>query len=228
MNGMDRQKTTDLLSLSDEELLKLWLKCREDVTTGPQFSHRGWYHALYSGSMHGKKLLDVGSGFAIDSITFAQHGARVTFLDLAQSNLSVVERLCKILKLPDTRFHLLENIASLEQLDFHYDVILAMGSLHHAPQSVIRPEVQELLRHLKVGGRWLQLAYPKTRWIREGCQPFQEWGQSTDGENTPWVEWYDLEKLLNVMQPAQFDVVLCQEFYHASFIWFDLLYKGVS
>jgi hypothetical protein len=44
---------------------------------------------------------------------------------------------------------------------------MAMGSIHNAPVEVMKPEYQELLRHLKVGGRWLQLAYPKSLWRRD-------------------------------------------------------------
>lgn len=217
-----RQRTTDLASLPDHELMALWRASREDITTGVQFAHRGWYHALYRDSMRGKKVLDVGCGLAIDSITFAEHGAKVTFLDLAESNLALVRRVCGQLGLSDTHFVLLENLASLQALEAEYDVIMAMGSLHHAPQSVIKPEVEILLRHLKVGGRWLQLAYPQTRWINDGRPPFDRW-VNTDGDNTPWVEWYDLPKLLALLAPTRFEVVLCQEFHNSDFIWFDLM-----
>lgn len=199
---------------------------RENITTGSQFGHRGWYHTLYADSMRGKKVLDVGSGFAIDSITFMQHGAKVTFVDLAESNLEVVQRLCNILGLKDVRFLLLEDMVSLRRLDTDYDIIMAMGSLHHAPFEIIKSEAHELLKHLKVGGRWLQLAYPKTRWIRAGRPSFDRWGEMTDGSGTPWAEWYDLSKLLRLLEPARFEVVLCQEFHNSNFIWFDLLYQG--
>ncbi len=221
-----RKKTTELLALDDAALLREWETSRADITTGAEFSHRGWYHALYADALRGKKVLDVGSGFAIDSITFAQHGANVTFLDLAASNLQVVQRLCKILGLTETQFVLLDELNALKLLDTDYDVIMAMGSLHHAPQDIIKPEAQELLKHLKLGGRWLQLAYPKTRWERDGRPPFARWGQMTDGLATPWAEWYDLTKLLDLLAPAEFETVLCQEFHNSDFIWFDLLYRA--
>src|SRR5215470_335110 len=69
------QKTTRLLELSDEALLAHWKKARADITTGPEFARSGWYHALYAEWMLGKKVMDVGGGFGVDSITFAQHGA---------------------------------------------------------------------------------------------------------------------------------------------------------
>jgi ubiquinone/menaquinone biosynthesis C-methylase UbiE len=176
--------------------------------------------------MRGKKVMDVGSGFGVDSITFAQHGASLTFVDLVESNLKVLERLCGIMNLTGVKFVLLSDLDSLRPLDTDYDVIMAMGSLHHAPTDVIKPEYQELVRHLKVVGRWLQLAYSRTCWIRQGREPFSNWGTITDGPGTPWAEWLDVEKLLALLAPARFDVVLSQEFYDRYFIWFDLLYRG--
>jgi len=221
------EKTTQLIALADEALLAEWEKARRHITTGPEFTHRGWYHALYADGMRGKKVMDIGSGFGVDSITFAKHGARVTFVDLVESNLKVLERLCKIMDLADVRFVLLEDLESLRPLDTDYDVIMAMGSLHHAPSDILKPEYQELLRHLKVGGRWLQLAYPRSRWIREGRSPFSKWGEITDGPGTPWSEWMEPEKLLGLLAPGKFDLVLHREFHHGYFNWFDLLYHGM-
>jgi SAM-dependent methyltransferase len=219
-------RTTNLIALSEEALLAEWQNARKDITTGTEFAHRGWYHALYAEGMRGKKVMDVGSGFGVDSITFAQYGARMTFVDLAETNLKVLERLCKIMGLKDVRFQLLESLDSLKALDSDYDVIMAMGSLHHAPAEVLGPEFEELLRHLRIGGRWLQLAYPRSRWIREGRSPFSKWGEITDGRGTPWAEWYDVPKLLKLFEPAKFDLVLYQEFHNGDFNWFDLLYRG--
>jgi 2-polyprenyl-3-methyl-5-hydroxy-6-metoxy-1,4-benzoquinol methylase len=221
------EKTTNLMQLSDDALLAFWEKARKDITSGPEFAHRGWYHTLYADFMRGKKVMDVGSGFGVDSITFAQKGAKVTFVDLVETNLKVLERLCKIMGIQDVQFVLLKDLDSLRPLDANYDVIMAMGSLHHAPMDILKPELRELLRHLKVGGRWLQLAYPKSRWVRNKRPRFAYWGVMTDGEGTPWAEWLDLEKLLGVFGPAKFDVVLYQEFHNSDFNWFDLLYRGM-
>jgi 2-polyprenyl-3-methyl-5-hydroxy-6-metoxy-1,4-benzoquinol methylase len=220
-------RTTQLIALPDDELLAEWEKARAGNTTDRAFAHRGWYHALYADGMRGKKVVDIGSGFGLDSITFAQHGAKLTFVDLVESNLKVLERLCRIMGLSDAKFVLLQDLDSLRPLDTDYDVIMAMGSLHHAPSDILKPEYQELLRHLKVGGRWLQLAYPRSRWIREGREPFSRWGVITDGPGTPWSEWMEPEKLMGLLAPAKFDLVLHQEFHHGYFNWFDLLYRGI-
>src|SRR6267143_5984419 len=110
------EKTTRLLELPDHALLVEWEKARKDITTGSEFAHRGWYHALYAEGMRGKKVMDIGSGFGVDSITFAQHGASLTFVDLVESNLKVLQRLCKIMGLRDVRFVLLEDLESLRPL----------------------------------------------------------------------------------------------------------------
>jgi 2-polyprenyl-3-methyl-5-hydroxy-6-metoxy-1,4-benzoquinol methylase len=221
------EKTTNLMQLSDDALVAQWEKARKDITTGPEFAHRGWYHALYADFIRGKKVMDIGSGFGVDSITFAQHGAKITFVDLVESNLNVLQRLCGIMRLMDVQFVHLRDLDSLRPLDTDYGVIMAMGSLHHAPMDILKPEYQELLRHLKVGGRWLQLAYPKSRWVRDGRPRFAHWGLTTDGAGTPWAEWLDPEKLLSMFGSAKFDVVLYQEFHNSDFNWFDLLYRGM-
>ncbi len=216
-----RRRTSELLRLSDGELLREWERSRQDITTGRNFAHRGWYHALYREMVTSKKIMDVGSGFAIDSISFSQFGARVTFVDLAEDNLEVVKRLCRLLGIRNCQFVLLQDVDTLRGLEADYDVIMASGSLHHAPVSVIRPEVHELRRHLRRGGRWLQLAYPRARWVREGSLPFSKWGEVTDGVGTPWAEWYDLDKLRALHTPGRFEVILCLEFHGSDFIWFD-------
>jgi hypothetical protein len=42
---------------------------------------------------------------------------------------------------------------SLRILETDYAFMMATGSLQHAPTDVMKPE--ELLRHLKLGGRWV-------------------------------------------------------------------------
>jgi len=78
-----------------------------------------------------------------------------------------------------------------------------------------------LLKHMKPGGRWVELAYPKIRWEREGRMPLEQWGARTDG-GAPWMEWYDLEKMTLRLAPDRFRVVLYFEYHNSDFNWFDL------
>ncbi|MEX2287793.1 MAG: class I SAM-dependent methyltransferase [Planctomycetaceae bacterium] len=220
--GLSRSSTSELLTLTDQELLQVWTGKRAAATTGKEFAVRGWYHTLYKDVLRGKSVLDVGSGLGLDGITFAQHGARLTFLDLVPSNLELLERLCGLLGVENVAFHYLESLDSIAALSGRFDVIWCQGSLINTPFDVTRREAQALLKHLPIGGRWIELAYPEERWLREGRLGFDEWGAKTDG-GAPWVEWYDIAKLERRLAPADFDVVLAFNFHHDDFNWFDLL-----
>ena len=88
-------------------------------------------------------------------------------------------------------------------------------------------EAAELLRHLRTGGRWLQLAYPKARWLRDGAMRFSEWGQHTDGSGTPWAEWYDMDKVLALLAPAKLQPILYHEWHDNELYWRDLKLLGI-
>ena len=220
--GNTRLDTKELVNMEDQHLLRLWTESRRQATTGGNFGVRGWYHTLYTPILNGKRVLDVGCGFGIDGITFAQAGAKVTFLDIVQSNLKTVHRICNLLGVQDVDFCHLTALSSLSSLESDYDFIWCQGSLINVPFKMAYSEAQELLRHLKPTGRWVELAYPRTRWEREGKLPFDKWGERTDA-GAPWIEWYDLEKLLARLQPSRFDVILHFEFHDSDFNWFDLL-----
>ena len=218
--GNKRLDTRQLLQMNDQDLLRLWTEAKREATTN--FSVRGWYHTLYAPILRGKKVLDVGSGLGIDGVTFAESGAQITFLDIVESNLRLCARICALLNLKNIDFWYLHDFSSLSDLGTSYDVVWCLGSLHHLPFELARRETQELLKHLKSDGRWVELAYPRARWERDGRPPFQKWGERTDG-GAPWVEWYTLEKLLARLHPTRFATLLNFEFHNSDFSWFDLL-----
>lgn len=220
----ERDDTSRLNTLGDEELTRLYEAAHRESTAGEGFSARGWYHLLYGDILRGKRVLDVGSGFGIDGITFARAGAHITFLDIVESNLEVLRRLCAVYGIRDAEFCYLDELSALDALG-DYDVIWCQGSMLNAPFEVVRSEAAALLRHLKVGGRWIELAYPRGRWMREGYVPFDKWGAKTDG-GAPWIEWYSLEKMLARLEPVPFEVVLHFEFHCGDFNWFDLVRTG--
>jgi len=222
-----RAETTQLLDLPDDELLSFWLDAQKEDSIGDGFRSRGWYRAFYQGMMRGRKVMDVGSGLGVDGVTFAQQGAHITFVDIAESNLQVIQRICHLLNVENVQFHYLESLASLEKLDKDYDVIWCSGSLINSPFEVTREEVQAIVQHLKEGGHWIELGYPETRWEREGRMPFEEWGVKTDG-GAPWIEWKDLTKLKVLLEPIEFETVLYFDYHDSDFNWFDLVRKSSS
>jgi len=226
-SALYRGKTTQLLDLSDDDLLSFWLDAQKEDSIGDGFRSRGWYRAFYQGMMRGKKVMDVGSGLGVDGVTFAQQGAHITFVDIVESNLQVIQRICHLLNVENVQFHYLEPLASLERLDKDYDVIWCLGSLINSPFEVTREEVQAIVQHLKTGGHWIELGYPEVRWEREGRMPFEEWGAKTDG-GAPWIEWKDLAKMNALLNPVEFDTALYFDFHDSDFNWFDLVRKSSS
>jgi len=216
-----RVHSSQMLNLSTAELRERWGEALIEQSTGENFSIRGWYYALYSDQFRGKRVLDFGSGLGFDTITFARAGALVDSVDLVRDNLTVTERLAETFGLTNVKTVYLEDLTSLDTLREMYDVIWCCGSMLHSPFDVVRDESQILLRHLKPAGRWIELAYPRSRWEREGSLPFERWGEKTDG-GAPWVEWKDLEKIRKQLAPASFRAVLAFDFHDRDFNWFDL------
>lgn len=221
----DRIHSKELLALSDREVLEAWTEAYLQTSIGEAFSVRGWYQLLYKDIFRGKKVLDVGCGLGPDGVFFAEHGARVTFLDIINSNVEFVKRVCKIKGITNAAFCYMQDLHSLDVLPGDYDCVYCCGSFIHAPLELSRMEAQAFLGHLRVGGRWIELGYPKIRWEREGRIAFDKWGEKTDG-GAPWVEWHDVEKLRAILAPATFDVILDLEFHNSDFNWLDLIRRS--
>lgn len=214
--------------MSDQEAETLWHRHVSESASGENFDVRGWYHELYKPILAGKRVMDVGSGLGGDAITFAQAGAHVTCADIVQSNLDFIQKVSRAKGIANIDFVLIEDMTSLQKVPQGFDVIWCQGSMINAPFDAMREECEILQSLLVDGGRWIELAYPKERWEREGALPFEDWGRRTDGENTPWVEWYDLEKLLARLAPTEYEVILSFNFHNSDFNWFDLKKKPLS
>ena len=215
--------STDLLALSDEALAAAWDEMAERRYGG----EIGWLGPLYFDTFRGRNIIELGSGLGFDGLRFAGHGAAWTFADIVPDNLEVIRRMASIKGLQDrVRFHLIGPDLSFGDLPRDYDAIWVFGSIHHVPFDTARQEALNLLPHLKPGGRWMELVYPRERWLREGALPFGDWGRLTDGERTPWAEWHDVEKVRRRLSPASFRALLDFEFCSHNYRWLDLQLVG--
>jgi hypothetical protein len=212
--------------MDEGAFLAQWQSWYDNNCAGAGYSTRGWYHDLYAPlAKTGGRWVEIGSGLGYDGTFFAQQGAHVTFVDIVESNLRVIERVCRLRKLTNVEFVVMRDLNDLAKLGT-FDCVLAVGSLINAPFELMCEERRVLATHLRTGGRWLELCYPRERWEREGSLPFTEWGKKTDGDRTPWVEWYDLEKLVRSLQPHQFETILDLNFHNHDFNWFDLVKRS--
>jgi hypothetical protein len=215
--------STDLLALDDAAFLAEW----DQRAAGRYGGEVGWFGPLYVDTFRGRKVLELGPGLGFDGIRFVANGAHWTFADIVPDNLAVIRRVARLKGLEDrAHFHLIGDDLSFAALPSDYDAIWVCGSIHHVPFDIARREALEVLSHLKPGGRWLELVYPRERWLREGALPFEEWGKGPDGARTPWVEWYDVEKVRRRLFPAPMRTVLDFEFCSKTFRWLDLQYTA--
>ena len=215
-----RQFSDQLLQAPEAELIAWWASQYENA-----HSLRGWYWKLYGDILRGKRVLEIGSGLGFDAVHLASQGASVTCCDIAPSNLEIIRRVARQRGLDIATLHI-DGIGAFAKLASDFDAVWCIGSIHHVPFDEAREESAAIISHLRLGGRWIELTYPRERWVREGSLPFDQWGRLTDGERTPWAEWYDIEKLKLRLYPWRLEPTL--EYRHQSdnYVWMDSLVIG--
>ena len=215
--------STELLALPDDRLLAAW----NELAVSRYAGEIGWVGPLYFDSFRGRQVIELGSGLGYDGLRFAEQGAHWTFADIVPDNLELIRRIASLKGLVDrVRFHRIPDDLSFDGLPRDYAAVWVCGSIHHVPFEIARREALALLPHLVPGGRWIELVYPRERWLREGALPFEEWGKLTDGERTPWAEWHDVEKVKRRLFPAPFRTLLDFGFAADNYRWLDLQYAA--
>lgn len=214
----DRAFSSDLLNWPDEQLLDYWEECRRQTTT-PEV--RGWFQDLYKDDFWGLDVADVGPGVGVDGIYFAQRGANVTFVDIVEDNLNLLKRICS-LKGIKADFYFIDDFFSYH-FKKNFDAFLFIGSMINAPFEFTQHQLKSMLAFLRPGGKALMLGYPKERYAQLGAKSCEEFGKMTDGERTPWCEWYDAEKV-KLLFGDSFQLNWSRNFGqdNIEFNWFDL------
>jgi tetratricopeptide (TPR) repeat protein len=214
--------SSEMLQWPDDQLLSFWEDCKKETCV---LEVRGWYQNVYKDMFRGCNIADVGPGVGLDGIFFAQHGANVTFVDIVEDNLKLLERICK-LKGIEAKYYYIDDFFNFNFED-NFDAFLFVGSLINAPFDFTQRQVKAMTSFLKTGGKIAMLAYPEERYEQSGARDFAEFGKMTDGERTPWCEWYDDEKISALFGN---DIMLewSRDFGkdNAEFNWFDLTRTG--
>ena len=190
VNRMERVFSRTMLTWSNTKLLEYWEEGRFQTST-PEV--RGWFQELYKNELTGKQVADIGPGIGVDGIFFAQHGAQITFVDIVKDNLLLIERICS-LKGIDADFYFVDNFFNFNFAKI-FDVFMAIGSFINAPIDFMKREINAMSPFLRHKGKVIMLGYPKERYISLGAQSCEHFAKMTDGERTPWVEWYDDDKV---------------------------------
>ncbi len=103
----------------------------------------------------GEEVLEIGGGMGTDLAQFAQHGARVTDIDLSAGHLTLAKENFFVRGL-EGRF-IQHDAETLVFDDNTFDLVYSNGVLHHTPNT--RRVVREIYRVLKPGGRAIVMVY---------------------------------------------------------------------
>ena len=189
----ERISSKTLLDLDDKDLLNYYYENKKYID-----KRREWEHIRYAKLFKGKSVIDLGCGMGWDGIYYSQFVKKWTFVDITENNINLVKKLCNLLKKENVDFKILTDPFNFNYNDT-YDVGWIHGSLLTVPFELAKAEFMNLNKYLSKNAFVTFLMYPKERWINEGSLPFELWGNFTDGENTPWMEWYDDDKIKDLV-----------------------------
>lgn len=108
-------------------------------------------------SSNGKKILDIGCGNGISSISFAFEGFDVTCLEPDSSNFvgyGAVKKLSEYYNLSNVRIEK-SRAEDFSWSEDEFDIIYARQSLHHA--SNLKDFIRNTSKYLKKGGLWISV-----------------------------------------------------------------------
>ncbi len=178
-HGVSRISSLELNEMSDSALVEFYDSALDrvykTVPTGERLI-QNWYYAVYAEAFRGKRVLDVGSGAGFDALWFAARGADCTCLDITESNTENIRRIARLRGL-DIKTQYLSDFSSFDKLG-NFDVIWCNGSMINAPFAFAVQESAELLDHLPIGGRWIELGYPRQRWGATGTSAVAPMGRA--------------------------------------------------
>jgi hypothetical protein len=198
--GNHRIHVSEILRYSDNKLLNfffnqkiLWDKIEK------------WEIERYSKILAGKNVLEIGPGFGYHGIEMAKFVKKWTFADINRENLIIIKRLCELLNIKNVDFQYIENIFTHNYKET-FSAFYAHGVLLNIPFDMAKKEFENIDNFLESKSFLMFLMYPRERWEAYGKPSFEEFGKLTDGEDTPWVEYYDFEKMKELL-PKNYQII---------------------
>ena len=105
-----------------------------------------------------EKVLEIGTGVGTDIVSYAKNGSIVSGVDLTENAIDITKKHLETFKLSYDKL----LVADAENLPFennYFDLVYSFGVLHHTPNT--EKSVQEVLRVLKPGGKFIIMLYSK-------------------------------------------------------------------
>ena len=160
---------------------------------------RSWEYDRYSELIKGKHVLEIGGGMGYDGMVYHKTAQSYTYAEINRLQLEFIKDAYRLIKEPcqNVFFQFLENPFE-HHFPMKYQVFFAFGVLHHIPFEEAKRQFIQIDKYLTPGAKVVMLMYPKKRWENAGRPSFENFGQFTDG-GCPWAEWYDEEKIMNLV-----------------------------
>jgi SAM-dependent methyltransferase len=147
----------------------------------------------------GKKLLEIGCGVGLDLARFAQGGALVTGVDLAEVAIKLAKKNFVFKKV--TGDLQVMNGERLEFADQSFDVVYAHGVLQYTAD--IRTMLREIRRVLKPEGEAILMVYNRYSWLNGMSKLF---GVKLEHEDAPVLNTFSIplfRKLLSTFSRVE-------------------------
>jgi SAM-dependent methyltransferase len=141
----------------------------------------------------GKRLLEVGCGAGLDLVRFAQNGAIVTGVDLAEVSIQLARK--------NFAFHGVRgDLRTMdgERLQFKdksFDVAYAHGVLQYTADA--KQMIQEIHRILKPGGQAILMVYNRYSWLKLLSNLF---AVKLEHEDAPVLNTYSIPEFRNLLR----------------------------
>lgn len=109
----------------------------------------------------GKKVLEIGCGVGIDLVHFAENGAIVTGVDLADTSIELAKKNFELRGLKGDFYRL--DGENLPFTDASFDMVYAHGVLQYTENA--QKMANEIRRVLRPGGEAIMMVYNKISWL---------------------------------------------------------------
>ncbi len=152
-----------------------------------------------------KQLLEVGCGVGIDLLRFAQGGAQVTGVDLAEVSITLAKKNFAQMDLPGT-FEVM-NGEQLRFADQSFDVVYAHGVLQYTANA--QQMVNELHRVLRPGGQAIFMVYNKYSWLNALSKLMKV---DLEHEDAPVLNKYSISAFKRLLQPFSHSRIVPERF----------------
>lgn len=140
----------------------------------------------------GNRLLEVGCGVGLDLVRFAQGGAVVTGVDLAEVSIDLAKKNFGFQRVTGNL-----QVMNGERLQFaseSFDVVYAHGVLQYTAN--VRTMIEEIRRILKPGGEAILMVYNRYSWLNFMSKLF---GVKLEHEDAPVLNMFSIPQFRKIL-----------------------------